>query len=231
MHVPSPAVLRHPSNFSDGFASSCRLSTVELLLSSGSHRLLYLSAAFTALRVGELYQLVWGDARLEGERPHFNVRDETTKNKKPAAIPLPPGLVAEFRLLKVGGIADLVFNKNTHPDRVIRRVIEKAGIERFDAMGRKLDFHALRYTFATMLAWQGVSQRIVQELMRHSDPRLTANIYTDTALLSTFKAVERLDWNEKALAVGDSQIDSQELGTGCLDPSYADTETQRGETP
>jgi hypothetical protein len=30
--------------------------------------------------------------------------------------------------------------------------------------------------------------------------------------------------------VGDSQIDSQELGTGCLDPSYADTEIQRGET-
>jgi hypothetical protein len=36
MHVPSPAALRHPSNISNGRASSCRLSTVKLLLSSGS---------------------------------------------------------------------------------------------------------------------------------------------------------------------------------------------------
>jgi integrase len=46
-------------------------------------------------------------------------------------------------------------------------------------MGRKLDFHALRYTFATKLAKGVASQRLTQELMRHSDPKLTAKIYTD----------------------------------------------------
>jgi site-specific recombinase XerD len=48
--------------------------------------------------------------------------------------------------------------------------MEKAGIERLDDMGRKLDFHALRYTFATKLAASGVSRRMSQELLRHSDP-------------------------------------------------------------
>ena len=35
-----------------------------------------------------------------------------------------------------------------------------------------LDFHALRHTFATMLACAGVSPRVAMELMRHSDRRL-----------------------------------------------------------
>jgi integrase len=76
--------------------------------------------------------------------------------------------------------------------------MEKAGIERMDASGRKLDFHALRYTFATMLARHNVSQRLAQELMRHSDPRLTANIYTDVTKLPTFEAVNDLPWPEGA---------------------------------
>ncbi|TAG29006.1 MAG: hypothetical protein EAZ36_04975, partial [Verrucomicrobia bacterium] len=48
--------------------------------------------------------------------------------------------------------------------RRTREDLEKAGITRIDAMGRKLDFHALRYTFATKLASSGVSQRLAQEL-------------------------------------------------------------------
>ena len=65
-------------------------------------------------------------------------------------------------------------------------------------MGRKLDFHCLRYTFATKLARSGISQRLAQELMRHSDPRLTANIYTDVTMLPTFDAVQALPWlNQK----------------------------------
>jgi integrase len=34
-------------------------------------------------------------------------------------------------------------------------------------------FHSLRYTFCTSLPCAGVSQLEAQELMRHSDPRLT----------------------------------------------------------
>lgn len=41
---------------------------------------------------------------------------------------------------------------------------------------------------------QGVSQRLAQELLRHSDPRLTSNLYTDAAHLPTFDAIENMPW-------------------------------------
>ena len=90
-----------------------------------------------------------------------------------------------------------------------RRHLKAAGIEPFDASGRKLDFHSLRYTFATKLAGKGVSQRLAQELMRHSDPKLTANIYTDATHLPTFDAVETLPWHEaNGTHIGTQKADS-----------------------
>jgi integrase len=47
-----------------------------------------------------------------------------------------------------------------------------------DSAGRVVDFHALRATFITMLVRSGASVKEAQELARHSDPKLTMNIYT-----------------------------------------------------
>jgi hypothetical protein len=61
-----------------------------------------------------------------------------------------------------------------------------------------------------MLTLAGVSQRVIMELMRHSDMRLTAKVYTDAGMLPTGDAVMKLP----ALVMGeqsDSQIDSQKL--------------------
>ncbi|WP_425607035.1 tyrosine-type recombinase/integrase [Rubellicoccus peritrichatus] len=63
---------------------------------------------------------------------------------------------------------------------------------------RKVDFHALRYTFATRLARNGVSQRLAQELMRHSDLNLTARIYTDASQLPTFSTIESLPFENQS---------------------------------
>jgi len=168
----------------------------KLIAVAGNQRLLYLTAAFTGLRIGELQQVVWGDLKLDHARPHIFARAETTKNRKEALIPLHPQLLKELKEAKPQGAKerDCVFLGCSNADRMIRNDMEKAGIERIDAMGRKLDFHCLRYTFATMLAQHGVSQRMAQELMRHSDPRLTANIYTDVTMLPTFNAVHALPW-------------------------------------
>jgi len=190
----------------------------KLLVAAGNRRVIYITAAYTGLRLGELQQLVWGDLRLDHERPHIIARAATTKNRREALIPLHPRLVAELRLAKPSGVADdgKVFSQCSNPDRRIRLDMEKAGIVRIDAMGRKLDFHALRYTFATKLARSGISQRLAQELMRHSDPRLTANIYTDVTQLPTFEAVTGLAWHESEKgneptppAAVSSQLDSQ----------------------
>jgi integrase len=159
-------------------------------------RLLYLAAALTGLRAGELKQVIWGDIHLDCERPHICVRASTAKNRKDATLPLHPQLVAELSAIRKPTTKpeSRAFSQHPHPDRQIRADLEKAGIPRIDSTGRKLDFHALRYTFATRLAACGVSQRLAQELMRHSDPRLTANIYTDATQLPTFEAIQVIPW-------------------------------------
>jgi integrase len=173
-----------------------------LLAVAGDHRLIYLTAAYTGLRLGELGQLVWGDLQLEHERPHIRARASTTKNRRDAVLPLHPMLLAELKAAKAKAkpkdTSVRVF-KHTHTaiiSRYMRADLEAAGIPRIDAMGRRIDFHALRYTFATKLASSGVSQRLAQELMRHSDPRLTANIYTNVTCLPTFEAVTELAWTD-----------------------------------
>lgn len=46
------------------------------------------------------------------------------------------------------------------------------------ASGPCVDFHSLRVSCATMLAASGVPLTTAQRFLRHSDPRLTANVYT-----------------------------------------------------
>ena len=55
------------------------------------------------------------------------------------------------------------------------------------------DFHALRVCYATRLARAGVSLVQAQKLMRHSDPKLTANIYTRLRLDDAHEAVAKID--------------------------------------
>lgn len=166
-----------------------------LLEVSEDYYLVYLTAVYTGLRLSELMQLIVADVKLGEERPYLIAQASTTKNGKKATVPLHPRLVEEFEsALKGKRVEERVFPQYTQPDRRFRRHLRAAGIERIDAAGRKLVFHSLRNTFATRLARQGVSQRLAQELMRHSDPRLTANIYTNAAHLPTFDAVENMPW-------------------------------------
>jgi len=94
----------------------------------------------------------------------------------------PPALPAGTRLLHVPH--DLV--------RVFDRDLAYTGIAKTDADGRTVDVHSLRHTFATLLSKAGVVPRMAQELMRHSDIRLTMNVYTHLQLAATAGAVEAL---------------------------------------
>ena len=61
---------------------------------------------------------------------------------------------------------------------MLARDLDAAGIP-YETEAGILDFHALRGTFATMLSKSGVSPKAAQELMRHSDIRLTMPKYTN----------------------------------------------------
>jgi integrase len=54
------------------------------------------------------------------------------------------------------------------------------------------DFHANRHTFITNLGRAGVPLTTAQKLARHSDPRLTSNIYTHLGVHDQAAAIEAL---------------------------------------
>ena len=69
--------------------------------------------------------------------------------------------------------------------------MEAAGIPKVTKEG-KLDFHGLRTTCATLLVESGASVKETQVIMRHSDPRLTMNIYAKVRQGTVGDAVERV---------------------------------------
>ena len=68
-------------------------------------------------------------------------------------------------------------------------------------MDRYLDFHSLRYSWATFLQRKGVNSRTAMELMRHSDRKLTDKLYTDTNLLPTAQVVRNLHEDENLIKI------------------------------
>jgi integrase len=191
-----------------------------LVAVSGDRGVVYLTAAFTGLRRGELGQLKWSDVHLDAAKPFINARAAISKNHKQCSLPLTPAVVEKLRQHRPGDAepGDLVFRRLIPRMDRFRKDLEAAGIPYVDGKGEFADFHALRNTFATMLTLAGVSQRVIMELMRHSDMRLTAKVYTDAGMLPTGDAVMMLP----ALVMGeqsDSQIDSQKLVTSGLSVS------------
>jgi len=164
-----------------------------LLAVAGPRRLLYLVAVTTGIRRGELESLKWGDVHLEGVRPHIALRAETTKARRADTVPLRHDVAAELRQSRPKHVATdtPVFGRIPRM-RDLKPDLDRAKIDYKDAEGRQADFHSLRMTFGTMLAKNGVAPRTAMELMRHTDLRLTMNVYTDPSILDTGSAVEGL---------------------------------------
>ena len=67
-----------------------------------------------------------------------------------------------------------------------------AGSAYLDDHWRRADFHSLRHSYGSLLAKSGVAPRVGMALMRHSDLRLTMNVYTDPRIFDLAGAVEKL---------------------------------------
>jgi integrase len=157
---------------------------------AGPRRIIYLVAAGTGLRRGELAAMEWGDVNLDGLGAHILARASTTKNRRDARLPLHPDLAEALRSYRPVDAAqdDRVFR--AIPEMAtVRKDLEKAGIPYKNAAGRQADFHSLRHTFATRLMRAQVNPRVAMQLMRHSEMRLTAKIYTDADQIPTDEAV------------------------------------------
>jgi len=166
-------------------------------------RVMYLTAAMTGMRQGELFALRWRDvdwtARRIRVRRNF-VRGEfgTPKSKRSSrSVPLASRVATELELLSQDsrwkGHDDLVF---AHPEtgkpidrsKLLKRF--KAALGRADV--RAVRFHDLRHTFGTRMAAQGMPMRVLQELMGHRDFKTTL-IYADYA-----PSEREAEWVEQA---------------------------------
>lgn len=154
-------------------------------------RPLYLTAAMTGLRQGELIALRWKDVDWKAglirvRRNYTRGRFGTPKSKRSSrAVQMPERVARElkrhFKRSDYTGADDLVF---CHPEmgnpydasRMRKRfdaAIKVAGI-------RSIRFHDLRHTFGTRMAAAGAPLRNIQEWMGHRDYK-TTEIYADYA--------------------------------------------------
>jgi integrase len=146
-------------------------------------RPLYLAAALTGLRQGELLALKWMDVDWLAGR--VRVADNFTrgqfdspKSHEGRSVPMADRLARElelhFQRSAYRTDDDLVF---CHPDtgnvldpskmrKRFGQAITRAGV-------REITFHELRHTFGTQMAAAGAPLRAIQEWMGHADAKTT----------------------------------------------------------
>jgi integrase len=142
---------------------------------------IYLTAAFTGLRMGELLALHWRDVDFAGQTlrvraSYYNGQLTTPKSGKVRAVPLAPDVASS--LAKLGdrddwrGDDDLVFagEAGGYLDGSALRRRYKAALAA--AALRPLRFHDLRHTFGTRMIAKADIRR-VQEWMGHADIQTT----------------------------------------------------------
>ena len=146
----------------------------------------YRFAALTGLRRSELLALRWDDIHLDTSVPFIQLRAETTKNRKADQLPLHTDLVIVLKS-RMPGHKDQPLFAHIPGMKAFRSDLRSAGLD------EKIDFHCLRHTYCQLLVRAGVSLKMAQQLMRHSDPRLTSNIYGRLGILDTAQAIQEIN--------------------------------------
>ncbi len=145
---------------------------------------LYLTAAMTGLRQGELLGLRWRDVDLDARKIRVVspfVRGEFGDPKSAGSgrsVPMAERVAVALRELRERSVysreRDLVF---CHPEtgkpldrsKLVRRF--KQALDRADV--HRITFHELRHTFGTRMAAAGTPMRTLQHWMGHADSKTT----------------------------------------------------------
>jgi integrase len=177
-------------------AGSVRPDVRERLERLGLERsLIYKTMVLTGLRRGELADLRACDLELTTPLPRINLPADVAKNRKAAQLLLRDDLATELanwlKTTRRSGV-DTVFRVPVELVKILKRDLKLAGIAYRDEQGRTLDVHALRHTTATFLSRAKVPPAVAQRIMRHSDIKLTLQVYTDVQQLDEAEALVAL---------------------------------------
>ena len=171
---PAKETLKHTE--STGRLEWYRPEEVQALLDAakGEFKALLAVAVYTGMRRGEIFNLCWRDVDIEHGWITVTVGSEsgTTKSKKPRHIPIHPELQEVFAWLSRDAAAgSYVFPR---PDGGKRVDIRKAWMRTIEDAGiRKLRFHDLRHTAASLMVASGMNILHVKEILGHSSLKMT----------------------------------------------------------
>lgn len=179
----------------------------EISRSNGKHLHGVLLCLYTGLRIGELLGLTWDDVDLErgvirvtktvyrekDENGVWRLFEDTPKTKASnRVIPLPryitDMLSGDFASAETPYVVE-----NKRGERmsirsyqyIFEKLTERAGV-------RKLNFHALRHTFATRAIECGMDIRTVADIMGHKNASITLNRYAHCMLDHKIEMMKRL---------------------------------------
>ena len=179
------------------------------IASSGDKRLHgIILCLYTGLRLGELLALTWNDIDFERRtlkvsKTTYRARDENgvwslyvdtpkteTSNR---VIPLPK-YICDMLIQDRETAKSPYIVENKKGERMsirsyqylFERLTEKAGV-------RKLNFHALRHTFATRALECGMDIKTLSELMGHKNASITLNRYAHSMMDTKIAAMNRLE--------------------------------------
>jgi integrase len=156
---------------------------------AATDRVLYLTAAMTGMRQGELLALRWRDidwsaSRIRVRRNYVRGEFGTPKSKRSSrSVPLGDVLAGElerhFQRSDWQTDDDLVFANPVSGKPLGRTKLTKRYKDALKRAGvREIKFHGLRHSFGTTMAAQGVPLRTLMEWMGHRDLK-TVQIYAD----------------------------------------------------
>lgn len=151
------------------------------------HYPLFLTAVLTGMRRGELLALKWSDINWSTSQIHIRrslslgKMDEPKSNAGVRVIIVPPILISvlqEHHLTCPIGELDLVFPNRDgeiiHAENLVRRhflpALTRAGL-------RRIRFHDLRHTYASLLIAQGENIKFIQQQLGHSSAQVTLDRY------------------------------------------------------
>jgi integrase len=163
---------------------------------------LVIAAVMTGMRLGELRSLTWSN--VDFKRNEIRVRSSqsrtTVKDPKTGAgwrtVPMSTLVreqLVECHAAKIEG-CDLVFPSHRltpfDPGNVRKRVLYKALDH---AKLRRVKWHSLRHSAASLMAHSNASEKEVQAILGHSSIQVTKDLYTHLFTNAKSDAIARMD--------------------------------------
>ena len=156
-------------------------------------RTLALLAAGTGLRVGELLALKWSDVNFETLEisvtrsiVHQVIGPcKTEASQKP--VPLDAYMAEDLAAWRAdspyGQVDDWIFaspwmrgHQPYWPEQLMKRHIRPAALKA--GITKPISWHTFRHSYSSLLRANGEDVKVVQELLRHANSRITMDIYT-----------------------------------------------------